>query len=189
MAASAAYDPEVTVMAALQRGDAEAFRELLRRQDRWVRGVVYAILGEPERVDDVTQQVWTTVWEQARELRDVRLWKPWLYRLARNAALDAGRESTRRKALNERLFRRAKDEPSVAPPDEHLAASEDERQMLSAIRALPAMYREPFVLRHLEGWNYRQIAELLELPIDTVETRLVRARRMLREALEGKLSS
>jgi RNA polymerase sigma-70 factor (ECF subfamily) len=59
--------------------------------------------------------------------------------------------------------------------------------VLEAIRALPALYREPFVLRHLQGWSYRQIAETMGLPVDTVETRLVRARRLLREALDGKV--
>jgi RNA polymerase sigma-70 factor (ECF subfamily) len=48
---------------------------------------------------------------------------------------------------------------------------------------MPAIYREPFVLRHLEDWSYRQIAETLDLPVDTVGTRLVRARRMLQETL------
>jgi RNA polymerase sigma-70 factor, ECF subfamily len=187
MAGSVPYDPELTVVAALQRGDAEAFRELLRRQDRWVRGVVFAILGDSQRVDDVTQQVWANVWQQARDLRDVRLWKPWLYRLARNAAFDAGRETSRRRAFTERLLRGKGQGPPAPPPEEHLAADERERAVLGAIQALPAMYREPFTLRHLENWTYRQIAELLELPVDTVETRLVRARRMLREALEGKL--
>ena len=43
------------------------------------------------------------------------------------------------------------------------------------------------VLGHLQDWSYRQIAELLEMPVDTVETRLVRARRQLREALNGKV--
>ena len=58
-------------------------------------------------------------------------------------------------------------------------------ELLQAIEALPALYREPFVLRHLEDWSYAQIGELLGLPTETVETRLVRARRLLREALRG----
>jgi RNA polymerase sigma-70 factor (ECF subfamily) len=62
---------------------------------------------------------------------------------------------------------------------------EAERQdrVLSAIQGLPAIYREPFVLRHLNDWSYQQIADLMGLPVDSVETRLVRARRLLREAL------
>jgi RNA polymerase sigma-70 factor (ECF subfamily) len=66
-------------------------------------------------------------------------------------------------------------------------ADEQRRQLTAAIRSLPALYREPFVLRHLEGWTYQEIAEVFDMPVDTVETRLVRARRHLREALHGKI--
>lgn len=61
-------------------------------------------------------------------------------------------------------------------------------QVLKAIEAIPALYREPFVLRHLEGASYQEIAELLDMPIDTVGTRLVRARKLLKDQLEGNLS-
>ena len=61
--------------------------------------------------------------------------------------------------------------------------------MLAAINGLPALYREPFVLRHMNGWGYQQIAEVMDLPVDTVETRLVRARRLLREALKDELGT
>ena len=76
---------------------------------------------------------------------------------------------------------------SFPRPDDEAVEEERMCEVRAAIEALPPMYREPFTLRHLEGWNYRQIAELLDVPVDTVETRLVRARRRLREALHGKV--
>ncbi len=79
-------------------------------------------------------------------------------------------------------------EPRLAQPPHHAAISEEQRHLLiEAIRALPALYREPFSLRHVHGWSYREIGEVLDMPVDTVETRLVRARRQLREALKGKV--
>ena len=59
--------------------------------------------------------------------------------------------------------------------------------MLAAIQSLPALYREPFVLRHLSGWSYAEIAEVMGMPVDSVETRLVRARRLLRASLKDKV--
>ena len=187
MAATADFDADQPVIEAVQQGDHGAFRELLRRQERWVRGVVYAVLGDRDRVDDVTQQIWTTLWERCGELRDTRRWRPWLYRLARNAALDAGRETTRRRGLTERLAENLPGDHAGQTPPSALAESEAQSAVLEAIASLPVHYREPFVLRHLEDWSYREIAAVLDLPVDTVETRLVRARRMLREALGGKL--
>jgi len=76
--------------------------------------------------------------------------------------------------------------PVEAP--HHSAISGEQRKLLgAAIRALPALYREPFVMRHLQGWSYAEIGEVLGMPVDTVETRLVRARRQLREALKDRI--
>jgi RNA polymerase sigma-70 factor (ECF subfamily) len=69
-----------------------------------------------------------------------------------------------------------------------LAGDEQHGEVLNAVRALPALYREPFVLRHLNNWTYQEIADVMGMPVDSVETRLVRARRLLREALKDKLA-
>lgn len=180
------FDAEQPVIEAIRRGDRYAFEEFARRNGRWVRGVVFGVLGDGGQLDDVCQQVWTSVWQQATRIRDTQRWRPWLYRLARNAAIDAGREQTRRRAV----VRHSRDLPPRAEADTPRdAAIKAERHavVLEAVRSLPALYREPFVLRHLENWSYRRIGELMNLPIDTVETRLVRARRLLREALQDKV--
>ncbi|MCB9850553.1 MAG: RNA polymerase sigma factor [Phycisphaerales bacterium] len=187
MAATTEPDPDQPVIEAIQQGDPDAFRELLRRQDGWVRGIVYSVLGDPHRVDDVTQQVWTTVWERATELRDVGKWRNWLYRLARNAAVDAGRDITRRKRFAETLNAGAVGAGHAPDADDSLTRAEQRQAVREAIDALSPLYREVLTLRHLEGWSYRQIAEVLDVPVDTVETRLVRARRKLRDALQGML--
>lgn len=155
---------------------------MVRRHDRWVRGVAFGVLGRADDLDDVSQQVWTSVWRRIAEVRDVRNWRSWLYRLARNAALDAGRERSRRRARMAEAAAAAAEAESSAP-DLAMMANERQREVLDAIAALPALYREPFVLRHLQGWSYRQIAEVMGMPVDSVETRLVRAMRRLRKTL------
>ena len=193
MALANDYDADLPVVQALQQGDPYALDELMRRHGGWVRSVVYGVLGDPDRVDDVCQQTWTAVWEQIRHLREPTRWKSWVYRLSRNAAIDAGREKTRAKRAVQQLAEAALAErvpfgpPNPARPDQELSDKERADAIRSAIRGLPAIYREPFALRHLEGWSYAQIARTMELPVDTVETRLVRARRLLRETLSGKV--
>lgn len=187
MALTADFDPEQPVIAAIKAGDRLAFNELVRRHTRWIRGVVFGVLGDTDRVDDVVQQVWTLAWGRIADLKDVDRWRPWLYRLARNAAVDAGRDETRRKRFSRSLATALPPANPVASPGDALVADERRKAVLDAIRGLPALYREPFVLRHLEGWNYQQIAELMHMPVDSVETRLVRARRLLRAALAGKV--
>lgn len=177
-------DMETPVIEAIRAGDRYAFSEFLGRNSGWVRGVVFGVLGDRDYVDDAVQQVWTAAWLRIGELRDASRWRSWLYRLARNAAIDFGRAATRRRKRFQSLDSGAP-EPGAAPSSPS-KSTPSRGEMLAAITALPALYREPFVLRHLSGWSYREIGNVMGLPVDTVETRLVRARRLLREALKGK---
>ncbi|MFQ5590026.1 MAG: RNA polymerase sigma factor [Phycisphaerae bacterium] len=186
MALAAGYEPDEPVIEAIRRRDENALSELMHRHGRWVRGVIFGVLGDVDRVDDVAQQVWTTVWCRAGELRDGRRWRAWLYRLTHNAALDAGRETGRRRTHAGALRRVRTGEPGSAPVGQ-VAGDEQHQYVMSAIQALPPLYREPFVLRHMQGWTYRQIAEVMGVRPSSVETRLVRARRLLREALKDKM--
>lgn len=182
------HDAEGLVIEAIRQGDPEAMAELMRRHGRWVRGIIFGANGRLDEVDDVAQRVWMQVWRQARNLDDPSRWRVWLYRIARNAATDAARQRQRQRSFIGNLVERVWSRPTSArPADEQLAGEEQRRRMLEAIAALPDLYREPFVLRHLEDYSYQQIADVLGLPVDTVETRLVRARRLLRQRLSGKL--
>jgi len=179
-------DLDQDLFEAVQSGDAESLAELIQRNERWVRGVVYAAISDGHAVDDVMQRVWLNVWQRCRTLEDLRSWRHWLYRMAHNAAIDFGRKKMRRRNLWQRLSHEMMGRGQVGgEPDPKHAASvnEQHQQVLNAIEGMPAIYREPFVLRHLEGWSYRQISETLSLPVDTVGTRLVRARRLLQDTL------
>jgi RNA polymerase sigma-70 factor, ECF subfamily len=182
-----AYDPDAgdhELIAAAQRGERAALDQFVRRHEGWVRHVVYATLGNARALDDVVQHVWTNVWHQIGTLVDPQRWRGWLYTMARNAAIDAGQRAAR----DRRRYVRSDDpDLAVAPeadPAKLLIGEEEHRRILDAIQNLPPIYREPFVLRHVEDWSYAQIGEVMNLPIDTVETRLVRARRLLRTALK-----
>lgn len=180
-------DRDEALIRELRRGDSDALAELMRRNGPWVRGVIFAACGSADAVDDVAQQVWLSAWRRAGSLNDAGKWRSWLYALARNAGVDAARRRQWRQKLAQRLREWAR-RPSKSRSDlaARLVAEEVHGRALKAVAALPEIYRGPFVLRHLADWSYRQIAEAIDLPIKTVETRLVRARRMLREALASE---
>ena len=184
MALPEEFDADVLLVEALKQGDAAAMSELMDRHERWVRGAVYAVLGNSDQVDDVVQRVWMRAWQRIDTLDDPRRWRYWVYRMARNAAIDAGRRIKRKRNLRQRLTELATDASGRQSTPVHEATVREEHgRVLGAIEKMPAIYREPFVLRHVEQWTYRQIAEVLNLPVDTVGTRLVRARRLLADAM------
>lgn len=176
-------DGDHDLIAAAQRGETGALDALVRRHDRWVRNVVYATVSNPAAVDDVVQTIWAKVWQQIGTLIDPQRWRSWLYKLAKHAAIDAGQKvaNQRRIAGPEELL--AGVPAAKTDPAANLIDREEQQRVLAAIHGLPDIYREPFILRHLEEWSYAEIGDAMGLPIDTVETRLVRARRLLRDAL------
>jgi RNA polymerase sigma-70 factor, ECF subfamily len=176
-------DIDCRLIDAARRGERPALDALVRRNDRWVRSVVYATLGRSGLVDDVVQHVWTRVCEQLGSLVEPTRWRGWLYTMARNAAIDAGQKAARDRKRQTSVDSLDRLGDRQSDPAQSVMQTEQHRRVLNAIRGLPPIYREPFLLRHLEDWSYAQIGEALSLPVDTVETRLVRARRLLRSAL------
>jgi RNA polymerase sigma-70 factor (ECF subfamily) len=175
------------LVAEAQEGDRAAADRLVREHQGWVRSAVYAVTGRIDLIEDIVQQVWVRAWERLGTLENPRRLRPWLYTVARNTAIDT-LTARRREKLPASLNRQA------ATPDrqrknplEAAAGQELQATLVRAVQSLPAIYREAFVLRHLEDWSYAEIGEVLGLPVDTVETRLVRARRLLREMLQDKV--
>ena len=84
-----------------------------------------------------------------------------LYRLTRNAAIDAGRDLSRRRRQKQTLLQEAGSRHPSSAPESGAAAREKHEQVLDAIRSLPALYREPFVMRHVNDWSYREIADVM----------------------------
>ncbi len=159
-------------------GDAEAFAALVRRHGPMVLGVCRRVLAHAHDADDAFQATFLLLVRKANTLRQPEHLGPWLYGVARRTALKA-------KALAEVRRRREApldDEPAARPSDD--LAWRDLRPVLDdAIARLPAKYRVPFVLCHLEGLTNAEAARRLGCPPGTVATRLARAREQLRTRL------
>jgi RNA polymerase sigma-70 factor (ECF subfamily) len=188
---SAALDAGVLreLVCEAQVGSRKAADRLVRDHDHWVRSVIFGVTGRWDLVDDIAQQVWAQVWERLPSLKEPERLRSWLYAVARNAAIDAGQSRKRRSAAGLDHVEDALGDGGESGPLNRALGREVRDMLLQAVEGLPAHYREPFVLRHLQDWSYAEIGDLLGLPVETVETRLVRARRLLREVLGGKLDS
>ena len=160
--------------------------EVLQRNQRWLRTVVYARLGEPQAVDEVMQNVALAAVRQSTPLRDPSKAGPWLYRLAVRQALLYRRRRGRQRKLAQRYADRygsvvqQRREPE---PLDWLLRSERIRAVQDALKRLAPRDAEILLLKYGENWSYHQIAEQLGISHSAVESRLHRARARLRAEL------
>jgi RNA polymerase sigma-70 factor, ECF subfamily len=194
-------------VAAAIRGDAEAVRALWQENRRWVAAVILAHKPREADLEDLLQEVAMAFVKMVGKLRDETMLRPWLRTVAINAARAAGRDARRRRRgmtwkvgaaqIGGKVAGAPEDNTGAElvdadSPDLRVDRHEQGGRLTQLAAQLPDGYREPLILKAVRGLSYRQIGELMGLPETTVETRIARGRRMLRElamreaeALEG----
>jgi RNA polymerase sigma factor (sigma-70 family) len=159
---------------------------VLAEQDRWLRTVVYARVGEPQAVDEVMQEVSLAAVRQHAPLADPAKVGAWLYRLAvRHSLLYRRKQGRKRKLIDRYAQRYRPSEADNRQPDPlgWLLTEERRTQVRAAMSRLAKRDAEILLLKYTEDWSYRDLAEHLGVSESAVETRLHRARQRLRTEL------
>ena len=160
-----------------QLGDEAAFERLVAEYGGKVRYYVRRLVGQDRDEDDILQSVWLAVWTQLPRLRHPDAFRTWLYRIARNLALQ-----------------RTQHRPSPAPLEDSYAAPANEKERFgpeeaaavhAALDRISAAHREVLVLRFLEGLAYEEIAEIVGCSVGTVRSRIYYGKRNLRNSMEA----
>ncbi|MGD9498195.1 MAG: sigma-70 family RNA polymerase sigma factor [Armatimonadota bacterium] len=189
----AGREAEAAIIRAAQRGDRRAFDRLVDVHYRAVYNNAYRMLGSPTAAADATQSTFLRVYEALASFRGEASFSTWLYRIGMNVCLD---ELRRRRNEPASLTEEAESgEPAGERdmPDEAAeparAAEQRELQRLvhEAIGRLAEDFRVIIVLYDIRGLSYQEIAEVLDIPLGTVKSRLNRARHALREEMAGHL--
>ena len=163
-------------------GDRFALDGLWRAHRRFVAAVLLAHLPRTSDLEDLLQDVAMKMVSQIHSLKTEFSFRPWIRTVARNVALSHGRKLRVRgseaslaetEPVDPGFDNRRRDEPVQEQLD----------QMLKIVSGLHVDYREPLLMRSVHGMSQRAIAEALDLPVTTIETRLARARRLLRREL------
>lgn len=164
---------------AAQRGEEAAFGRLCLRYRPIVYAAALALLPAPE-AEEAAQEVMIAAWTRLPELRDPGALAGWLRSIARARATDRlrQRQAEARRAGWGRVFA-AWWAPAAAPDEDPAELAE----ILAAIRALPEAYREPLLLRLVEGWTGPEIAARVGMAEGSVRVNLHRGMAMLRERL------
>jgi len=177
-----------------QTGDRRSFEELVHRYEAELYGYLRHYLGNAEMAEDVFQQTFLQIHLRCDQFETDRKFRPWLYTVATNQAIDAQRRNRRHRMLS--LDRRAgngRDDDAdalaelldspVAGPAEELELAERREQVRRAVEELPEATRQVVLLVYFQGLKYREAADILDIPVGTVKSRLHAAMQKLGETL------
>jgi len=170
-------DRDVMLVQACLAGDSSAYSKLVDRYERQLFNVAYRITGSRDDAMDVTQAAFLKAYEKLNTFRPSGNFFSWIYRIAINEALNLvrGRRSTASLDL---------DAPDAHESPEEAARSSETRELVqAALSKLRPDQRAIIALRHFQGLSYGEIAEVFGIPPKTVKSRLLSARRRLREVL------
>lgn len=183
---------EAEIMTELRSGSEAAFDWLVTYYHAPVFAVISGILRNPNDAADVTQEVFLKAFRGIRAFRQGSTLKTWLYRIAVRESLNYKRWFWRHLRFQssieeEQLCGTADLEDAGASPFDELASREIQQVVQHALGEVPAVFRAAVILRDLEGLSYEEVAEILDVSVGTVKSRILRGRRMLREILEPVL--
>ena len=185
---------EAELVAELQAGSDSAFEYLVTYYHSNVYNLVYGILGDAADAADVTQEVFLRVFRGIRGFRRSSSLKTWLYRVSVRQALNHRRWFWRHHRQQISIDADREENGCVceladgeATPFEQCATHEMQAKVRRALAQVPAVFRSAVILRDLEGLSYEEVAEVLEVTAGTVKSRILRGRRMLKEALDPLL--
>jgi RNA polymerase sigma-70 factor (ECF subfamily) len=185
MAPAEAADDAALVRAS-QRGDREAFGTLVSRHASSILGLTTRMLGPTPDAEDVAQETFVAAYKALSEFQFDAKFSTWLYRIAVNKCTDVLRAHRPEIVSLDKahpgsgaLWEPANEETPHCALEQNELACELER----CIQALPPLYRESFVLRHLEGLAYDEMSAILGVHRDTLKMRVYKARNLLCESL------
>ncbi|MFZ5948869.1 MAG: RNA polymerase sigma factor [Stygiobacter sp.] len=161
------------------KGDQSTFKILLVKHKEKVRNLVYLTLGDVDYVDDISQDVFISVYHKLNEFRFESKFTTWLYRITINKCKDYLRKKKVRSIFvsiedNDRNY-------GTKPFSENIDIPNLVR---SAIEKLPEKLRVPLVMRDIDGYSYKEIADELGTEVGTIKSRIFRARETLKIILE-----
>lgn len=168
---------EDLLVLAAQSGNSEAFTFLCKHYQQGVTRFAYKLCSDPQIVQDAVQNAWLKLAKNLHKLKDPRAFKSWLFKTVRWSVYDLMRAAKRDKDIIEN---------DIDVVDIVASTKSESLDIASLIEQLPEIDKQVIHLFYLEEMQLTQIAEVLEVPLGTVKSRLFRARKALQKSVEEK---
>jgi RNA polymerase sigma-70 factor (ECF subfamily) len=172
----------------VQQGDKELFGVLIERYEEMITRYARKFLFSYQGIEDVVQEVFIKVYTNIQSYNPQKPFSPWIYRIAHNEFINAGRKK-KREPLSffdfdaDTIFPHPRSKDNA---DKHALEKEVKEEVWGCLDELDKKYREPIILYYFEDLSYKEIAEVLHVPSSTVGVRIARGRTMLKTAYSKK---
>ena len=180
-------DADRDLVAAAAGGDLDAFEKLVQRHQTRLVGYLRGLTNAESDAEDIAQEAFLRAYRSLKGFRRTSSFRTWLYQIATNVFrnwLEKRRNQAPVNAGSIDAPAPGMEEPAEPMEEENPEAQHLQRDAIDrALAQLPAEQREAVLLRDVEGFEYREIAEQLGVPLGTVESRIFRGRSRLRELL------
>jgi RNA polymerase sigma-70 factor, ECF subfamily len=164
------------------KGNTQLFSEIVNRYKEKVYSLTYRFTEDMGEAQDLSQEVFITVYKKLYTFKESSRFSTWLYRINYNLCIDWQRKNKKRKKMNVEVNDNIESGNSFNLEDSFIE-TQKRGAVRSSINSMDEKYRTVLILFHFEGFSYEDIGEVLGIPVKTVETRLYRARGILKKEL------
>jgi len=190
-AQSGVSEEDARILRGLRSGIEDAYEELIERYEQQIFGMVYRLLGNQSDASDVVQEVFLKVFRGVATFREQSSLRTWIYRIAVNEANNHRRWFVRHCKLEVPLEETRPEHPNSIEytpdpgrsPFEQAMDSETRTLIERALTQINPVFRTAVVLRDVQNLSYEEIAEILQVSLGTVKSRILRGREALRREL------
>ena len=175
------------LIAEILKGNHAGYEHLVRKYQNKVYPVIYRMVHSQEDALDLTQETFLQAYRQLSQFKNQAKFYTWLYRIATNKTLDFLRKEKSRTEKTDKLVNESKGSFSLnseqSNPEQLYIQRERQELVQEVIKSLPEKYLITLILNHYQQLSYHEIADILQIPLKTVATRIYRARLLLKEKI------
>ena len=170
----------------IKRGDPRAFERLVAKYANYVASIAFNVVGDAHIAGDMAQEAFVKAYRKLPDLDNPRRFKAWLFSIVRSTCIDW----LRKERIKPCSLDRMSDEEGIEPPETlrkgqvSTELEELRERLLTVIAQMPKIYQQIILLKHLRNMSYKEMSEFLGVPTATIESRLYRARILLKDRLQ-----
>ena len=165
-----------------QLGDKAAYTVLIEKHQRTVEKFAFQCGVKVHDIPDVTQEVFVKLYRFLHQFKQERF-TTWLYKITLNTTRDYYRKENKEKHKEEKLQQVSNDRYSIKSAEDRVLVFEEDRELHHAIQQLDEKYRYPIILFYFHDLSYEQMGDVLNVPLTTIKTRMLRAKGLLKKQL------